>query len=69
MKHLGILLGVLGGAAAGYALGTLFAPQSGEDTRDDIRRFVRKHCPFIKEESKIDKIVDMIKAQLASSEK
>lgn len=23
MKHLGILLGVLGGAAAGYALGTL----------------------------------------------
>jgi len=69
MKHLNLILGVLGGALAGLAIGTLFAPKKGEETRDDIRRFVRKHCPFIKEENKIDKIVDMIKAQLAQTEK
>ncbi|MGM9871306.1 MAG: YtxH domain-containing protein [Muribaculaceae bacterium] len=64
MKHLGIILAALGGAVAGAAVATLFAPKSGAETRDDIRRFVRKHCPFAKEESEIDKIVDSIKAQL-----
>lgn len=64
MKPLNTILAVLGGAVAGLAIGTLFAPQSGADTRDDIRRFVRKHCPFVKDESEIEKIVDRIKAQL-----
>lgn len=64
MKYLNTVLAVLGGALAGAAVATLFAPQSGADTREDIRKFVRKHCPFVKEESEIDKIVDRIKAQL-----
>lgn len=64
MKHLTTILGVLGGAIAGAVVATLLAPQSGAETRDDIRKFVRKHCPFVKEESEIEKIVDRIKAQL-----
>ncbi len=40
MKCSHVVLAFLGGAVVGGALGILFAPQSGKETREDIRDFV-----------------------------
>ncbi len=46
------MLYLLVGGAIGAGLGFLFAPQTGEDTRDDIARSVRKGRRFILSRSK-----------------
>ena len=65
MKNFSIFLAVIGGAAIGAAAGLLFAPESGEKTRDNIKRFLREKgiCPS--SESKLDELVDEIAEELS----
>jgi len=64
MKNLDIFLAAVGGAVAGAAIGLLFAPGRGSDTRDEIKKFIKKHFPFVKSnklEELADRIADEIK--------
>ena len=64
MKALGYISAFLGGAIAGTALGMIFAPEKGEDTRSKIAGAVEDFCKKhdIKLTRKdVDDLVDDIK--------
>ena len=64
MKALGYIGAFLGGAIAGSALGLIFAPEKGEDTRSKIADAVDNFCSKnnIKLSKKdVDDLVDDIK--------
>lgn len=65
MKNFSIFLAVIGGAAIGAAAGLLLAPESGERTRENIKRFLREKgiCPT--SENKLDELVDEIAEELS----
>ena len=63
MKGLNVLAAFLGGAAVGAALGILFAPEKGEDTRHKIAEILRKKVIKLNR-SEMEPLVDEIAAQM-----
>lgn len=64
MKNFSIFLAVIGGAAIGAAAGLLFAPESGDKTREHIKKYLREKglCPS--NETKLDELVEEIAGEL-----
>ncbi|WP_455496923.1 YtxH domain-containing protein [Coprobacter sp.] len=65
MKSLSVLFAFLGGAAVGTALGVLFAPEKGEDTRKRICRLLREKGIKL-DHHEMNDLVDQITSELSS---
>ena len=72
-----VVVALLAGLAAGAALGLLFAPEKGSDTRDKLSESLKDLGDSIKEKaadeinnltSLKDKVVDSIKSKLRDAE-
>lgn len=63
MKGLNIALAVVAGAVAGAAVGLLFAPKSGADTRQEIKRFLRSKGIKLSKKD-LDEVVDEIASEI-----
>lgn len=63
MKSINIALAVVAGAVAGAAVGLLFAPKKGSETRDEIKRYLRSKGLKLKN-SELDELVDEITAEI-----
>jgi gas vesicle protein len=72
-----VLIGLLAGLAAGAALGLLFAPEKGSDTRDKLSQSLKDFGDSIKDKAADeinnltnlkDKVVDSIKSKLRDVE-
>ena len=63
MKGLNILAAFLGGAAIGAAVGILFAPEKGADTRQRIKDILREKGIKLNR-SEMDELVDKSAAEV-----
>ena len=63
MKYASLLAGFLTGAAIGAALGILFAPEKGEDTRSKINDVLRENGIKLSRED-MENLVNKIAAKL-----
>lgn len=66
MKGINLVLAAAGGAIVGAAVALLFAPEKGEKTRRHIVKFVKDHCPYVKE-SVVEQIADEIEAKIETA--
>lgn len=62
MKCVNIAIAALAGAAVGASLALLFAPDKGENTRAQIRKYLRSKG--IAAKGKMDEMVDEIEEQV-----
>ncbi len=67
MKSLNVLAAFLGGAVIGAAVGVLFAPEKGADTRHKIAEILRKKGIKLNR-SDMDDLVDEIASEIKSNE-
>lgn len=65
MKALNIVLAVIGGAVAGATVGLLFAPEKGEDTRDQIMKYLKEKGVKL-HRTKMEELADEIAEELES---
>ncbi|MDE6528252.1 MAG: YtxH domain-containing protein [Muribaculaceae bacterium] len=68
MRGLNLLYAFLGGAIVGAGAALLFAPEKGDDLRDQIKHLLKKYgvCKCSKEEE-LETIVDEIAAEIKKS--
>lgn len=65
MKNMNIILAVLGGALAGAAVGLLFAPHKGSDTRTKIKEYLKAHGIVLKKD-KFEELASQVENELAN---
>ena len=66
MKNVGIIVAALAGVVAGAAIGVLFAPERGEDTREKIADFLKSTCPKITKE-RLEELAEQIAGEIRES--
>lgn len=68
MKPFNIILAVISGAIAGATVGLLFAPAKGEDTREEIIKFLKSKGIKL-QRSKMEELADEIAEEIEAKAK